>query len=189
MCSETIEHGESSSTKAFRDTSAEFGEGQESRLGELTQNLCFSLGAIEYVSPRPSKLVSLIRLWLLAAFEPVTHVHSSLTSDFVARGIFCLFWVRQYLLPPIIPLVPNAPIPQGVKQVYLDQVLWCSRPPVHNGKREITGRVPYRSPDVDELVPPLEQLICLPRRHMPSDPCLCCPWSLVDMHLLHRLSG
>lgn len=53
-------------------------------------------------------------------------LHSSLTSDFVSRGIFYFFWVWQYLLAPVVFLVPDIPVPQGVEQVYLDQVLWCS---------------------------------------------------------------
>lgn len=48
--------------------------------GELTQNLCFSLGAIEYVSPASLKRISPIRSRLLAACHSCCTLRSPRTS-------------------------------------------------------------------------------------------------------------
>lgn len=54
-----VQHAEPSSTNALREASADSRKrDNRSWMGVLTQNLCFSLGAIEYVSPVSSKVVS-----------------------------------------------------------------------------------------------------------------------------------
>lgn len=184
-----VQDGEPSSTEALGEASANSRKGTTDLGWGFLPRICVSRWAqssTSHLHHRGSLALS-IRPRLLASLDPVTHIALSLTPDFVSRSIFCFLWVRQYLLPPVVFLVSDIPVSQRIEQVYLDQILWCSRPPVHHSEREITGWVPNGPPDIYQLIPPPEQLIYLSLRYVPPNPCLCCLRCLVNMHLLHWL--
>ena len=77
----------------------------------------------------------------------------------------------------------------GIEEVDFFEIGRIRGPPVDHGKREVGSRILNWSPDVDDLVPAFQQLLCLVRWKMPTDTHLRSTRSLVDVDWLDWLSG
>jgi len=109
-----------------------------------------------------------------------------LTLDLVAFSGRVLVGVRQNLLPAIVRI--DGICTFWIEKIGSDEVVWGGGAPVDDCERKIGSGVLNRTPDVDDLIPAFDQLICFARREMASHTDFCRSRCLVNVNLLHGLS-
>jgi len=132
----------------------------------------------------------LIRCHILLVVKSVVlvrrYTHSlSLYLITLSRVVFA--GIREDLLAAVI-IISVLRVSSRVHEIGSNEVRGRRGPPVDDGKRVVRCRALNWSPDIDDLVTALHELICLFLGNVAADTNFGCRWSLVNVDLLYGLA-
>lgn len=109
-----------------------------------------------------------------------------LASDLVAVSGVIVLWIRNLLLSAIVYISRVCSL--WIEQVCCNKIFGRGAAPVYDCKGMVGRRVLNGTPDVDDLIAALDQLVGFFLGQVPSDTGFCSTWSLVHMYLLDGLA-